>query len=124
MIVLLDTTVLIYALRGEPTRSLMLKEMAMAGHTLATAAINVSEVYAGLRHGEETVTATLFRALVCYPMTFEIAIRAGLLRRDAASRGKTFALADMIVAATAIEHGLTILTDSKKDFAVPGVALF
>lgn len=117
------TTVLIYALRGEPSRSLLLKELAMAGHTLATAAINVSEVYAGLKHGEENVTAALFRDLVCYPTTFEIAVRAGLLRRDAARLGKTFGLDDMIVAATAIEHGLTVMTDNAKDFAVPGVVL-
>jgi len=91
---------------------------------LATSAINVAEVYAGMRRDEELTTAALLWSLHCYPVTPDIARRAGEIKRSAALRGLTFGLEDMIVASTALGHGLTVWTDNEKDFAVPGVVLY
>ncbi len=52
-------------------------------------------------------------------MSGEIARRAGSLKSEFARSGKTLSLADMIVAATALEHGLTLMTDNQKDFPIP-----
>jgi predicted nucleic acid-binding protein len=122
--ILLDTTILIDSLQTRRTRQVVLAELVRAGHILATSAINVAEIYAGMRAGEEADTAALLSGLVCYPITLEIAERAGRLKQDAARRGRTFALDDMLLAATAVEYDLTLWTDNKKDFAVPGVQLF
>jgi predicted nucleic acid-binding protein len=119
MILLLDTTVLLDVLRARQNRRSMLAELVAGGHILATAAINVGEVYAGMRIGEETRTEAFLSSLDCYPMTAAIARRAGSLKSAWAQKGKTLSLADMIVAATALEHGLALMTDNRKDFPLP-----
>ena len=53
MTVLLDTTVLIDVLRGRRDRSDVLIRILEQGHTLTIAAINLAEVYAGMRPEEE-----------------------------------------------------------------------
>jgi len=116
VIVLLDTTVLIDILRGRQNQRTLLAELVEGGHSLATAAINIAEVYAGMRQGEEARTEGLFSNLVCYPTTDSIARRAGGLKHAWAKKGQTFSLPDMIVAATVLEHGLTLMTDNRKDF--------
>jgi predicted nucleic acid-binding protein len=55
----------------------------------------------------------------CYPITGAVARRAGSLKSAWAQKGKTLSLADMIVAATALEHGLSLMTDNRKDFPLP-----
>ena len=119
MIVLLDTTVLIDALRARQNRRVLLAELVGAGHTLATAAINIAEVYAGMRLGEEPRTEALLSSLTCYPMSGAIARRAGSLKAAYARQGQTLSLADMMIAATALEHGLSLMTDNRKDFPIP-----
>lgn len=47
-----------------------------------------------------------------------------MLRNEAARRGTTLALADVIVAATALEYGLTLMTDNRKDFPIPELKFF
>jgi predicted nucleic acid-binding protein len=116
MIVLLDTTVLIDVLRGRQNRRALLAKLVEEGHTLATAAINLGEVYAGMRPEEEKKTDAFLSSLECYSLTAGIARRAGMLKSAWARKGKTLTLADMIVAATALEHGLTLMTDNRKDF--------
>ena len=116
MILLLDTTVLLDVLRARRNRRSLLAELVAGGHLLATAAINVGEVYAGMRVGEEKRTEAFLSSLDCYPITAAIARRAGSLKSAWAQKGKTLSLADMIVAATALEHGLALMTDNRKDF--------
>jgi predicted nucleic acid-binding protein len=119
MTLLLDTTVLLDVLRARQNRRLLLADVVAAGHLLATSAINIGEVYAGMRHGEEDRTEGFLSSLVCYPMTASIARRAGSLKSAWAQKGRTLALADMMVAATALEHGLALMTDNRKDFPLP-----
>lgn len=119
MILLLDTTVLIDTLRARKNRRAFLADLVAAGHTLATAAINIGEVYAGMRPTEELRTEAFLSSLDCYPMSGAVARRAGSLKSVYARQGQTLSLADMIVAATALEHGLTLLTDNRKDFPLP-----
>lgn len=85
---------------------------------LGTAAINIAEVYAGMRAGEEAKTESLLSNLECYPLTAAVARRAGTLKYESARRGQTLSLADMIVAATALENDLVLVTDNRKDFQV------
>lgn len=125
MILLLDTTVLIDLLRGRKNRRELLAELVQGGHTLATAAINVGEVYAGMRPGEQARTEALLTNLLIVPMTADIARRAGMLKCQWARKGKTLSLPDMIVAATAIESGDALMTDNYKDFRlISGLNLY
>jgi predicted nucleic acid-binding protein len=119
MILLLDTTVLLDILRAGHDRRSLLAQLLAGGHTLATGALNIGEVYSGMRPGEESRTEAFLSSLDCYPLTGAIARRAGSLKSTWARKGKALSLADMIVAATVLEHGLTLMTDNRKDFPLP-----
>jgi predicted nucleic acid-binding protein len=124
VILLLDTTVLLDVLRARQNRRSLLAELVTAGHLLATAAINIAEVYAGMRSGEEARTEAFLSSLECYPMTGAIARRAGSLKSFWAQKGRTLSLADMMIAATALEHSLALMTDNRKDFPLPELTFY
>ncbi len=124
MILLLDSTVLIDVLRERKGRRELLVELVRGGHTLATSAINICEVYAGMRPEEEARTEAFLSGLECYPLTGSIARRAGSLKSAWARRGTTLSLADMLVAATALEVGAELMTDNRKDFPVDGLKIY
>ena len=57
------------------------------------------------------------------PVTKAIAERWGVLSARALDKGKPLPSIDGIIAATALEHGLTLVTRNVKDFAGVGVRL-
>jgi predicted nucleic acid-binding protein len=124
MRLLLDTSVLIDALRLRHHRRELLAELVRAGHTLVTTALNVAEVYAGMRPEETQRTEALLSALDCYDLTGKSARRAGALKQQWARKGRTLTLADMIVAAIASELGCTVMTDNRKDFPMEELVKF
>ncbi len=124
MMLLLDTTVLLDVLRARQNRRSLLVDVVAAGHLLATSAIDIGEVYSGMRRGEEDKTEAFLSSLVCYPITGAIARRAGSLKSAWAQKGRTLSLADMMVAATALEHGLALMTDNRKDFPLPELSFY
>ena len=57
--------------------------------------------------------------------TFELnAEQAGTLKREWARKGRTLTLTDMMIAATAMEHGLRLVTDNRKDFPMDEIAFY
>jgi predicted nucleic acid-binding protein len=91
---------------------------------LTTTALNVVEVYMGIRVGEEDETGLLFSSLECFELDAYSARAAGLLKNAWARKGKTISLQDAIVAAIAIERGCALMTDNRKDFPMPELKLF
>jgi predicted nucleic acid-binding protein len=121
---LFDTTDLIFILRGQP-EALRIFDLATRNFDeVYTSTMNVAEVYGGMRRGEEKKTAKLIDSMTLLPVTLEIARRAGELKAEWSRKGRTLGLADMIVAATALEHGLTLVTQNRKDFPVEGLAFW
>jgi predicted nucleic acid-binding protein len=121
---LLDSTVLIHFLRGQEGSSSLLLEAVRAGHMLSTSAVNVAEVYAGIRAGEESISRAFLSTIECYPVTKAIGERGGRIRKEWLSKGKTIGLLDALVAATALEYGLTVVTDNRKDFPMPEINFY
>ena len=119
MRLLLDTSVLIDALRQRHERRELLANLARAGHTLTTSALNVAEVYAGMRSSEETETEAFLGALECYELTRSAGRRAGRLKSQWAGKGRTLALSDAIIAAIALEQHCILMTDNRKAFPMP-----
>ena len=120
-IFLLDTSVLVDAINGKRGRGQFLDDLLEERNLLACCSINVTEVYAGMRAHEATVTEALLRSLKFYEVTWEIARRAGELKREWAKKGHTLALPDATIAAVALAHDVTLVTDNRKHFPMPGL---
>jgi predicted nucleic acid-binding protein len=121
---LLDTSVIIDALNNKRNRRGLLLDLLRQGHLLACCPINVAEVYAGLRPKEETATEEFLRTLEYYHITWPVARMAGLLKRDHHRKGVTLTIADATIAAVAMVHELTLLTDNAKDFPMKEIVLY
>ncbi len=115
-IFLLDTSVIIDAINGKRDRDQLLDDLLEQRNLLACCSINVTEVYAGMRSHEAKVTGAFLRSLRFYEVTWEIARLAGELKSAWAKKGHTIALPDVTIAAVALAHGLTLVTDNLKHF--------
>jgi predicted nucleic acid-binding protein len=124
MQILLDTSVLIDALRLRRGRRQWLAGLVRAGHNLATSALNLAEVFAGMRPEEEARTKDFLNALQCHEITAEVAEAAGKLKSHWARKGRTLTLADMMVAAIALEQACPLATDNRKDFPIGELDLY
>ncbi len=124
MILLLDTNILIDALKINSDRRNFLAEQVENGRVLATSAVNIAELHAGMRPAETFRTHALISQLMCYDVTRVIAQRAGSIKYEYARKGLTLALADMIVAATALEYDLTLVSDNLKDFPIDQLKIY
>ncbi|HEU0090312.1 MAG TPA: PIN domain-containing protein [Pseudonocardiaceae bacterium] len=116
----LDTTVLIDALRGRPAAA-RLRDLAARREVLLTTAINVEEIVRGLRPGEHAAADALFTAIRVLPVREHDARRAGLWRREHAARGVTLHQADCLIGAVTAGIGARLATGNAKDFPMPEV---
>jgi len=119
---LLDSGLLIRHLRGRPEAVRLLCDLGKR-ERLAIASVSRLEIHAGMQEQERYATQKLLARFVTYDMDVDIAERAGDYIREYRSQGVTLAISDAIIAATAIQHGLTLVTFSPKDFPIPGVSL-
>jgi predicted nucleic acid-binding protein len=122
-ILLLDTTVIVDVINDKRGRAELLGDLLLERNLLACCSINVTEVYAGMRPQEAKATEKLLRSFKFYEVTWEIARRAGELKNEWAKRGPTIALPDVTIAAVALAHGLTLVTDNRKHFPMPELRL-
>lgn len=113
--VLLDTTVLIDALRGRAAAA-RIRELRRDGDRPYVCAVNVEEVIRGLRPSEEPRVRTLLNAMRIAPLGVEEGRLAGTWRRTYAARGRTLTQADCLVAAAAASIGARLATGNPKDF--------
>ncbi|HVA64286.1 MAG TPA: PIN domain-containing protein [Terriglobales bacterium] len=124
MTLLLDSSVLIDVLRLRIDRSEYLAGLIRTRKKLATTAINLAEVYAGVRGSEASKLTELIQKLEVFAITPELGRRGGLLKNEWARRGRTIALDDALIAAVAIEYSLPLLTDNVRDFPMPELQLW
>lgn len=115
MPLVLDTTVLIDALRGRPAAD-RIRNLLAAGELIVTTAVNVEEVVRGLRDVERGAADALFTGLGVLPIRHREAERAGRWRRDHAGRGITLHQADCLIAAAAVGAAARLATANMKDF--------
>lgn len=121
---LLDTTFLIRFLRGEERVVSWMRKKAGEGRRLGCSAVNVAEIYSGMKERERPATEALLGALRCFPVSFEAARQAGEWRGKYRAKGREVSLPDAIIGATAHIHGLILVTDNKKDFPMPGLSIY
>ena len=115
----MDSGILIDLLNGKRGRKEMLDALVLGGHEIASCPITITDVYAGLRPGEEAITERPLRSLRFYPVTWEIAKEAGDLQNAWWRKGRTRSLPDLTLAAVALANGLIFVTANAKDFPMP-----
>jgi predicted nucleic acid-binding protein len=115
---LLDSTVIIDALRGRAAAS-QVAGLRRAGTEPWVCAISVEEIWRGVHAKEEPVVRRLFNGLRVAPLGVAEGIRAGAWRRQFAEQGVTLHQADCLIAAAAIGIGASLATANVEDFPMP-----
>ena len=82
------------------------------------------EIVRGMKDREQETTFNLLESLDTIIMSNEIADRAGEIVRSGRTRGITFGEADAIIAATAMQHGLALVTTNAKHFSMHNMIVF
>jgi|ERR687894_746728 predicted nucleic acid-binding protein len=118
--VLVDSTVLIDALRGRAAAE-RLRSARRRGDEPWVCAVSVEEIWRGLLAHEQPVARRLFRGLRCAPLGVAEGERAGSWRRRFCERGVTLHQADCLIAAAALGIGATLATGNPKDFPMDEV---
>ncbi|MPZ54055.1 MAG: PIN domain-containing protein [Acidimicrobiia bacterium] len=113
--ILLDSTVLIDALRGGSVAQ-RVRRMRRSGDEPWVSAISVEEIWRGLFPHEETDADRLMRGLRLAPLGVREGQRAGKWRRDYAKQGVTLHQADCLIAAAAVGVDATLATANVDDF--------
>jgi predicted nucleic acid-binding protein len=120
--VLLDSTVLIDALRGRPIAQ-RVAGLRRVGVEPWVCAISVEEIWRGLRPHEDSQVRRLFNGLRLAPLGLAEGIVAGSWRREFAERGVTLHQADCLIAAAAVGIGASLATANVDDFPMPEIAV-
>jgi len=122
---LLDSDIVIYHLNGVVQAINLLDQL--AGDGMAMSAVTYMEVLQGpgSRTAEQQERLSVLLNLVpVLPMTEAEALRCADIRLALAAEGKRVRsrALDLIVAATALEHNLTMVTNNVSDYAdIPGL---
>ncbi|RYY15602.1 MAG: type II toxin-antitoxin system VapC family toxin [Cytophagaceae bacterium] len=112
---LLDSDVLIDYLRQRPLAVAYLRTLPIVP---LLSAIVVAELFSGVRDGQERTQLEAFiRACRVVPVDEQIAMQAGLLRRQYRLSHRP-ELPDMLIAATALAHNATLVTLNAKHFSM------
>lgn len=112
---MLDSTVLIDALRGRPAAD-RLAGLRRSGVEPWTCVVSIEEIWRGVHEDEEPVARRLFKGLRLAPLGVAEGMRAGAWRRAYAERGVTLHQADCLIAAAAVGVGASLATANVDDF--------
>lgn len=120
---LLDTNILILYLRKTEAYYQLLDELAK-DDTLYISAITRLEIIRGMHEREREDTFELLGSVETIEITIEIADQAGELIRSWRTRGMILEDADAIIAATALNHDLALVTTNAKHFPMPDLVVY
>jgi len=123
--VVVDTSVWVEFLRGGKSRNPGIVEDLVRSSQAVTCGIVLAELLAGVRNVDERNQLREALAGLDYVETREQTWRrAGELAAELRSKGRTLPMSDLIVAALAIEHGLSVFTVDSHFRHIPGVRLY
>lgn len=114
--ILLDTSVLIDHLRGNPRARSRLEDAARTGELLAISVLTRTELLAGMRSSEEPSTRRLLSVLEHVPVDERIAERAGALAREFLRSYPGIHTVDYIIAATVEQLDALLWTRDVRHF--------
>jgi predicted nucleic acid-binding protein len=76
-----------------------------------------------MREREREATEEILDSLEYYEVTKEIAKKAGQYKRVYREKGVTLSLPDVVIAAIAISHNLTLVTDNLRHYPMPEIRI-
>lgn len=117
---LVDTDIIIDFLRQRDYAKALLEHRAEEG-LLAISTITHLEIYQGMKANEEEATNAFLDGLLSIPVHVSIARQAGRLLGNLRSSGITVGIADSIIAATALELGVPLLTNNVEHYPFPSL---
>jgi predicted nucleic acid-binding protein len=121
---LFDTDILIAYLRGYTQAVELLKSLAAQGFDFFISPVTIIEIEAGTRDTEKEKTYELLDMFEVYTVDRSIAHLAGSFLRKYRKKGITLGLADVIIAATALTHHLTLVTYNTSHYPMPELQIF
>ncbi len=126
---LVDTNILSELMRLQPDASVLawLQGRERVNPRLTISVVTVDEIMFGLSWRPTARLLAWLDAFVLrhevLPITVDVARRAGELRGQLQGRGQTRTQADMLIAATAQIHALTLVTRNVRDFDGCGIGV-
>jgi predicted nucleic acid-binding protein len=108
---ILDTDIVIDFLRRREYARKILNHWADEG-LLAISSLTHLEIYQGMKTGEEKATNSFLDGLITIDVDISIARQAGALLRNLRSKGITIGITDAIIAATALQFGVSLITNN------------
>ncbi len=120
----LDTNVLILALRSDPRALDFLDALERKKERVCISVVTRTEILAGMHPHEEERTMELLHSLTNLPVDEAIADRAGRLIYQYARQGIQFSFSDAIIGATALHYDLTLATTNPRHFPMPELQLY
>lgn len=125
---LVDSDVVADALKGKSQAVQLLSTLSPDG--LAISLVTYGEIYEGILYSRdskasERVFNRFLRDVTVVPMTRPIMRRFAQLRGQLRAAGNIISDFDLLIAATAIQNNLTLVTRNKRHFArVPGLTIY
>jgi predicted nucleic acid-binding protein len=117
---LLDTDIVIDYLQRREYAYNLLEKWAAVG-LLAVSTLSHLEVYQGMKSGKEKATGIFLDGLVSIAVDISIARKAGSIIGDYRSKGMTVGTGDAIIAATALQMGVPLLTNNVEHYPFSGL---
>ena len=132
---LLDTNFLSEGRKPRPDPRMVAFYDAQPLDTLFISVVNVAEIRFGIEmqqdHARHTALRNWLKLKVLpafegrtLPITVDILLKWRLLMEDGRKIGHTYSNPDLLIAATALHHGLTVVTRDRRDFDKARVSVF
>lgn len=118
---LVDTNVFIDAARGRHAAAAWVVRVTDEGVELIISTVTLAEYASGIAPGMRDRGLDFLASLRAVDVTPRVALRAGSLRHALARRGRTLGLADAMIAASAMEIGVPLVTSNVRDVAIDGL---
>lgn len=117
---LLDTDIVIDFLRGRVYALKLLEDWSGKG-LLAISTLTHLEIFQGMRSGEAEATGAFLDGLTSVSVDVSIARRAGKILGELRSKGISVGMTDSVIAATALQFGVPLLTNNVQHYPVSGL---
>ena len=121
--ILIDTDVLIEYLRGNEAVVRKLTDLYKNGEKLCYSPVTKAEIIAGLRKGEEEITARLFSLMECLKIGDDTGHKAGEYMKKFSVSHKV-EIADALIAATVHDHSVLLWTFNRRHYPMRDIEFY